>query len=209
LFVARETAKDLPELARQMSRLDERRAASHYAPPSEQGSKPLWPTELAAWYANEDNRIREMRIQRNGRAPDGQSEGFGSNAPQRRETRTGEVLSELERGDQSVRRAFARAATSLKPDIAPAAGGVTAAFSKIASALSVGITSLLADDRPRSPEDFRRRRDHESRRASEEQAAAESRRGNLRQRETEARELGEREASEIESQRKRRNDRQR
>ena len=40
LFVARETASDLPELARQMSRLDERRAASYYAQ-HDRTAKPL------------------------------------------------------------------------------------------------------------------------------------------------------------------------
>jgi len=209
LFVARETAKDLPELTRQMSRLDERRAASHYARAPEQGARPLGPTELAAWYANHDNQAREMRAQRAGPGRDNKSEVVGSKVSPRDEFRIDGVLSDLERNDQAIKRAFANAATSVKPDIARTAGGITGAFSRIANALSGSIISLLADDRPRSPEDFQRRRDDAFRRAAEKQFTADSRRGYLRQRETEARELGEREAEEMESQRKRQTERQR
>jgi Ti-type conjugative transfer relaxase TraA len=55
LFVAREIAPDLPELARQMARIDDRRAASSYLNAQEfSGEKPLTPAQLYAWYARVD-----------------------------------------------------------------------------------------------------------------------------------------------------------
>jgi hypothetical protein len=55
LFVAREIASDLQELARQMARIDDRRAASVYLKKQEfSHEKPLTPAELNTWYARAD-----------------------------------------------------------------------------------------------------------------------------------------------------------
>ena len=60
LFVAREIAADLPELTRQVSRLDERRAASHFIEPQEIGNEqPLTPAEVREWYVNSDRETAE------------------------------------------------------------------------------------------------------------------------------------------------------
>lgn len=65
LFVARETASKLSELARQMSRLDDRRAASFFAAAPAKGfAKPMAPDRLAHWYRNLDNVSRAARAQR-------------------------------------------------------------------------------------------------------------------------------------------------
>jgi len=67
LFVAREIAADLPELARQMARIDDRRAASSYLTTQEFSSeKPLSPAQLNAWYARADqvtNRVAERVVE--------------------------------------------------------------------------------------------------------------------------------------------------
>ena len=56
LFVAREIAADLPELARQMARIDDRRAASSYLKTQEfSDEKPLTPAQLNTWYARADH----------------------------------------------------------------------------------------------------------------------------------------------------------
>ena len=69
LFVARNTAKDLVTLARQMARTDERRAASMFYPEQKLDPVPvLTPAELAARFAPGDAReIRERR--RSGNQP--------------------------------------------------------------------------------------------------------------------------------------------
>ena len=63
LFVARNTAKDLDTLARQMARTDERRAASMFHPEQKLDPVPvLTPAELAARFAPDDAReIRERQ----------------------------------------------------------------------------------------------------------------------------------------------------
>src|SRR5581483_8508364 len=62
LFVAKDTVADLGELARQMARLDERRAATAFlrdAKPEER--RLLSPAELSAWYA--DLKYRSSQLQ--------------------------------------------------------------------------------------------------------------------------------------------------
>lgn len=208
LFVAREVAADLPELARQMSRPDERRAASYYAQQLDRTAKPLCPGELAAWYADQDNYARKIRAQRVDANRGNKVDAIRYNAPVRNEAQMDYVLSDFGRSDQSVRRAFANAATSAVPNVGRAAGAVAGKFAQIANIFG-GITSLIAGDQPRSSEDVRARRDAAFRRAAEKQATAARRRGYGREMETQARERAEREAEEMESQRKRRNDRQR
>ena len=64
LFVARNTAKDVTELARQMARTDDRRAASMFHPETKLAPVPiLTPAELAARLAPDDAR-RERENQR-------------------------------------------------------------------------------------------------------------------------------------------------
>ncbi len=72
LFVARELAADLPQLARQMARMDDRRAASSYlTTPEFSSEKPLTPAQLNAWYARADHvanqaaeRVAEIKASR-------------------------------------------------------------------------------------------------------------------------------------------------
>jgi hypothetical protein len=206
--VARETAADLPELARQMSRLDQRRAASHYAVQRDRSAKPLTAAELTAWYANQDNDARQFWAQKVGTDRHTKSDGVHYTAPLRSEAPMDQVLSDLGRSDQAVRLAFANAATSAMSNVGRTAGAVAGKFAQIANVFG-GITSLIAGDQPRSPEDVQARRAAGIRRAAEKQATAARRRGYGREMETQARERAEREAEEMESQRKRRNDRQR
>ncbi len=73
LFVATNTAKDLKTLARQMARVDERRAASHFRRGNaEDGLRPLSPRELAARIAAPPFRrdpVVEARIERRNNDP--------------------------------------------------------------------------------------------------------------------------------------------
>jgi Ti-type conjugative transfer relaxase TraA len=74
LFVARETAADLPELVRQLARLDERRAATFFCEPPAKGFvKPIAPDRLAHWYRNLENVSRAARLCReeNSRSDEG------------------------------------------------------------------------------------------------------------------------------------------
>ena len=69
LFVARNTAKDVETLARQMARTDERRAASMFHPEQKLAPVPvLTPAELAARFAPDDAREFRER-QRSGNQP--------------------------------------------------------------------------------------------------------------------------------------------
>lgn len=62
LFVARNTAPDLKHLARQMARVDDRRAASHFYHNYDPGPvRPLTPRELAAKFATPDPRAHHER----------------------------------------------------------------------------------------------------------------------------------------------------
>jgi Ti-type conjugative transfer relaxase TraA len=208
LFVARETAADLPELARQMSRLDQRRAASYYAPQNDREARPMTSAELTTWYANQDNCARQIRAQRVDANHADKSDEIRYNVPTRNAAQKERVLSDLGRSDQAVRRAFANAATSAVSNAGRTAGAIAGKFANIANVFG-GITSLIAGDQPRSPEDVRARRDAALLRAAERQTTAARKRGYGREMETQARERAEREEQEQESQRKRRNDRQR
>ncbi len=208
LFVAREIAKDLPELARQMSRPDERHAASYYARQQDRPTKPLSPAELAAWYANQDNYSRQIRTQPMDASRGNKADIIRYNAPVGTEAQVDQILSDLGRSDQAARRAFANAATSAISNVGRTPLAVAGKFAQIANIFG-GITSLIAGDQPRSPEDVQARRDAAFRRAEGKQATAARKRGYGREIETQAREGTEREQQEQESQRKRRNDRQR
>lgn len=62
LFVGHDTAKDLKDLARQMARIDDRRAASQFRQAEEAGPvRPLAPLELAAWLESQEKQPQKTR----------------------------------------------------------------------------------------------------------------------------------------------------
>ena len=205
LFVARETAADLPELARQMSRLDDHRAASHFFAQEFGNEKPLTPTELNAWYASADYAAHHSAehaatFEYSHKDADGNWTELSASAHRvdQQDARSAETEArEVERDGPTL-------------DLGGAVGGMMAAAAEFGSTLGA-IGALFGLDRPAPPqskEEAQARGDARDRRAIGIKKASEAR-SYSQQTDTQERERKEREAEERERERKRRDDRQR
>jgi AAA domain/Relaxase/Mobilisation nuclease domain len=204
LFVAREIAADLPELARQMSRLDERRAASYYAKDRDRQAAPLTPGRLAAWYANQANLARSFRDTATAGSVHGSIPSSEFTGRPRR-TQAEPANSPGVPASEGIRLAFSSIARGADVGTGILGKSIARAFSQIANE----ITSLLAGDQPRSAEDVNRKLAANSARTEKAEADASQRRRYGREMDTQAREKAEAEAQEGENQRRRRTERQR
>jgi Ti-type conjugative transfer relaxase TraA len=111
LFVAREIADSLPELAEQMSRRDERRAALAFSAVHEHtATKSVEPDRVAAWYANVKDYSRNVNSDRNVRRRREGANETGPDAHIPREVRVGQMGNSADLKVDGVRSAFAEIA---------------------------------------------------------------------------------------------------
>jgi hypothetical protein len=142
LFVAKEVAANLSELARQMSRVDQRRAASYFGGNAPPDHKPISAAEIRAWYANEDNRAREFA---NTRVTAARCDGRSYTSPIQSEIQVN-AGARLVQASHGVQRRFGATANGLASGAAKTAGAARGALSGVARILGP-LSALLGGGR--------------------------------------------------------------